>query len=84
LPILQIGTKKHLGTSMSLLDVALSVGFQTQSHFTSMFMRMVGQPPRGMEDAAALCDFGTERAGPEGFGPSRLYLTNSCNAADQQ
>jgi AraC family transcriptional regulator len=30
----------------SLVDVALSVGFQTQSHFTSVFKRFVGQPPR--------------------------------------
>jgi AraC family transcriptional regulator len=29
----------------SLVDVALSVGFQTQSHFTSTFKRFVGQPP---------------------------------------
>ena len=30
----------------SLVDIALSVGFQTQSHFTSVFKRFVGQPPR--------------------------------------
>jgi AraC-like DNA-binding protein len=30
----------------SLVNVALSVGFQTQSHFTSVFKRFVGQPPR--------------------------------------
>jgi AraC-like DNA-binding protein len=30
----------------SLVEVALSVGFQTQSHFTSVFKRFVGQPPR--------------------------------------
>jgi AraC family transcriptional regulator len=33
-------------TGMSLVDVALSVGFQTQSHFTSVFKRYAGQPPR--------------------------------------
>ena len=32
--------------SDSLVDIALSVGFQTQSHFTSVFKRFVGQPPR--------------------------------------
>jgi AraC family transcriptional regulator len=32
-------------TGMSVVDVALSVGFQTQSHFTSVFKRFVGQPP---------------------------------------
>jgi AraC family transcriptional regulator len=31
---------------VSLVDVALSVGFQTQAHFTSIFKRFVGQPPR--------------------------------------
>ena len=35
-----------LGTGMSLVDVALSVGFQTQAHFTSVFKRYTGQPPR--------------------------------------
>jgi AraC family transcriptional regulator len=29
-----------------LVEIALSVGFQTQSHFTSVFKRFVGQPPR--------------------------------------
>jgi AraC-like DNA-binding protein len=33
------------GTGMSLADVAQSVGFQTQSHFTSVFKRYAGQPP---------------------------------------
>ena len=28
-----------LGTAMSLVEVALSVGFQTQAHFTSVFKR---------------------------------------------
>jgi AraC family transcriptional regulator len=31
---------------VSLVDVALAVGFQTQAHFTSIFKRFVGQPPR--------------------------------------
>jgi AraC family transcriptional regulator len=30
----------------SLVEIALAVGFQTQSHFTSVFKRFVGQPPR--------------------------------------
>ena len=33
------------GTGISLAEVALSVGFQTQSHFTSVFKSFVGQPP---------------------------------------
>jgi AraC-like DNA-binding protein len=30
---------------MPLVDIALSVGFGSQSHFTSVFKRFVGQPP---------------------------------------
>lgn len=30
----------------TLVEIALSVGFQSQSHFTSVFKRFVGQPPR--------------------------------------
>jgi AraC family transcriptional regulator len=33
-------------SGMSVVDVALSVGFQTQSHFTTVFKRFVGQTPR--------------------------------------
>jgi len=40
-----------VGTGMSLVDVALSVGFQTQSHFTSVFKRYSGQPPRAWRDS---------------------------------
>jgi AraC-like DNA-binding protein len=34
------------GDAASLVEIALTVGFQTQSHFTSVFKRFVGQPPR--------------------------------------
>ncbi len=34
-----------IGSDMSTVNVALSVGFQTQSHFTSVFKTLVGQPP---------------------------------------
>jgi AraC-like DNA-binding protein len=40
-----------VGTGMSLVDVALSVGFQTQAHFTTVFKRYAGQPPRAWRDA---------------------------------
>jgi AraC family transcriptional regulator len=40
-----------VGTGMSLVDVALSVGFQTQSHFTSVFKRYAGQPPRAWRES---------------------------------
>jgi len=35
-----------VSNDVSLINVALSVGFQTQAHFTSIFKRFVGQPPR--------------------------------------
>jgi AraC family transcriptional regulator len=42
------------GTGMSLVDVARSVGFQTQAHFTSVFKRYAGQPPRVWRESRAL------------------------------
>jgi AraC-like DNA-binding protein len=33
-------------TSDALVDVALSVGFQTQAHFTTVFRKIVGNTPR--------------------------------------
>jgi AraC family transcriptional regulator len=38
-------------TGKSLVDIALSVGFQTQSHFTSVFKRYAGQPPRAWRES---------------------------------
>src|ERR1700690_546392 len=35
-----------IGSGMSLVDVARSVGFQTQAHFTGVFKRYAGHPPR--------------------------------------
>jgi AraC-like DNA-binding protein len=32
-------------SSLTLVDVALSVGFQTQSHFTTVFKRFTGETP---------------------------------------
>lgn len=40
-----------VGTSMPLVDIALSVGFQSQSHFTRVFKRYVGQPPRAWRES---------------------------------
>lgn len=34
-----------LVAKLSVVDIALSVGFQTQSHFTAIFARFVGQTP---------------------------------------
>ena len=36
-----------------LVQIALSVGFQTQSHFTSVFKRYIGQPPRAWRQSFA-------------------------------
>jgi AraC family transcriptional regulator len=41
-------------TNMSLVDIALSVGFQTQSHFTSVFKRYAGQPPRAWRESRGI------------------------------
>ena len=41
-----------LGSGMSMVDVALSVGFQTQSHFTTVFKRFVGQSPGAWRQVA--------------------------------
>jgi AraC-like DNA-binding protein len=39
--------------STSVVDVALSVGFQTQAHFTTVFKRFVGQPPSAWRQSIA-------------------------------
>jgi AraC family transcriptional regulator len=49
-----------VGTDLPVVEVALSVGFQTQSHFTTVFKRFAGQPPLAWrqsqpERAAAQC-----------------------------
>jgi AraC family transcriptional regulator len=33
-------------SSMTIVEIALTVGFQTQAHFTTVFKRFVGCPPR--------------------------------------
>jgi AraC family transcriptional regulator len=68
--------EKLAGTDISLAEIALSVGFQTQSHFTSVFTRMVGQPPRAWRrarDSALSCDLGTSRACSEATQPIHTY-----------
>ena len=42
-------------TRLPLAEVALSVGFQTQSHFTAVFKRFVGRPPHAWRRS---CDDG--------------------------
>jgi AraC family transcriptional regulator len=42
-----------LVAGLPLVDVALAVGFQTQSHFTTIFSRFVGQTPHAWREARA-------------------------------
>lgn len=45
-----------LGSAMTIVEVALTVGFQTQAHFTTVFKRFVGDTPcqwRNARDADA-------------------------------
>jgi transcriptional regulator GlxA family with amidase domain len=49
-----------VGTDMSLVDVALSVGFQTQAHFTSVFKRYAGQSPRAWRESRVPAHMGRE------------------------
>jgi AraC family transcriptional regulator len=46
--------QEMLVTGMAIVDVALSVGFQTQAHFTSVFKRYAGQPPRAWRESLGL------------------------------
>jgi AraC-like DNA-binding protein len=70
-----------LGTGMALVDVALSVGFQTQSHFTSVFKRYVGQAPRAWRESRDVqtgygSDWALRRIEARGRrGPSALATT---------
>jgi AraC-like DNA-binding protein len=38
-------------TDSTLVDIALSVGFQTQAHFTTVFKRFVGDTPHHWRSA---------------------------------
>ena len=61
-----------LQNDLALVEVALSVGFQTQSHFTSVFKRFVGQSP----GAWRLSQCGKER--PREQLPNRWQRDNPC------
>ena len=56
-----------VGTTMSLVDVALSVGFQTQAHFTSVFKRYAGQPPRAWCEAHGVSAIPCQRMLRDGY-----------------
>jgi AraC family transcriptional regulator len=55
-----------VGTGMSLVDIALSVGFQTQSHFTTVFKRFTGLPPQSWRQARGQSVPPARLAGPGG------------------
>lgn len=38
------------GSDMAIIDIALSLGFQTQSHFTTVFRRIAGFTPRSWRE----------------------------------
>jgi AraC-like DNA-binding protein len=40
-----------LSGQMSVVEIGLSLGFETQSHFTSVFKRLVGRPPHAWRRA---------------------------------
>jgi AraC family transcriptional regulator len=52
--------EKLAKTDMSLVDVAQTVGFHTQAHFSSVFKRVVGQPPQAWR-VARTDGFGRQR-----------------------
>jgi AraC-like DNA-binding protein len=39
-----------LQPGVSLIDIAMQVGFRTQSHFTTVFKRYAGKAPRYWRD----------------------------------
>jgi AraC family transcriptional regulator len=65
-PRIERAQEMLVGTDMSLVDVALAVGFQTQSHFTTIFRRFVGQSPlawRESRDNATIAGCSTRKGG---------------------
>jgi AraC-like DNA-binding protein len=52
----RVGRAEELlsNSSMAIVEIALSVGFQTQAHFTTVFKRFVGHTPRQWRTASQL------------------------------
>jgi AraC family transcriptional regulator len=66
-------------TEMPLVEVAASVGFQTQGHFTAVFHRYAGITPRGFR----LCSrAGEEGAPPRAVARSKLRGARFCTGPD--
>ena len=53
--------------TMTIVEIALSVGFQTQAHFTTVFKRFVGHTPRQWRAASP----------PPSVAPDRLHAPSS-------
>jgi AraC family transcriptional regulator len=62
--------------TIPLVEIALSVGFQTQSHFTSVFKRYVGQPPRAWQQSLV-----AERTRGGGYSFARQEMPAPARAA---
>jgi AraC-like DNA-binding protein len=65
-----------LGSGICIVDAALSVGFQTQSHFTTVFKRFVGQSPGAWRQSQR----GPEPSRAERSRQSSLNLTRGFSA----
>lgn len=48
---IQLSQKMLMDTTESLVNIALAVGFQSQSHFTTVFRQYVGETPHRWRDA---------------------------------
>ena len=66
-------------TGMSVVDVALSVGFQSQSHFTVVFNRFVGRPPHAWRQS-----HGTLRAAFKSVSRTRAQPVDYASASTAQ
>jgi RpiB/LacA/LacB family sugar-phosphate isomerase len=62
----------------ALVEVATNVGFETQSHFTSVFRRLVGITPKKFREMRA--DSGIHLATPGGDGEKRQEKSNATAA----
>lgn len=57
--------------TMTIVEIALNVGFQTQAHFTTVFKRFVGHTPRQWRAASQ----------PPSVAPARLHASSSMATA---
>jgi AraC family transcriptional regulator len=60
-----------VGTDLPVVEIALSVGFQTQSHFTTVFKRFAGQPPLAWRHSQPVREAGRSGSAPNASRPTR-------------